>query len=178
MDSRTQSWIDQDDARMADAVRRHGWLIQYVGGEECSKPGCDCPTSDGPPFAYTVGLFGLAHPELLIFGVPPEIAAGVLNDLGERVRKGEALLPGQLITFDEWPHSIIPEPVPNPGDSCSRRTASTADPTSFRFPSCNSAMTTRKAGSHGMTPTPHPRCNPDREPSQPGPSSCLSIVRP
>ena len=116
MDARTQSWIDQDDARMADAVRRHGWLIQYVGGEECSRPGCDCPTNDGPTFAYTVGLFGLAHPELLIFGVPPEIAAAVLNDLGGRVRKGEALLPGQLITFDDWPHRVIPEPVPNPGD--------------------------------------------------------------
>ena len=116
MDSRTQSWIDQDEAWMADTIRRRGWAIQYVGGEECSRPGCDCPAGDEPPFAYTVGLFGLAHPELLIFGVPPAVAAGVLNDLGERVRGGEALLPGQLITFDNWPHRIVPEPVPNPGD--------------------------------------------------------------
>ena len=40
----------------------------------------------------------------------------VLNDLGERVRAGEALLPGQLVMFDDWPHRITPEPVPNPGD--------------------------------------------------------------
>ena len=40
----------------------------------------------------------------------------MFNDLGERVRGGEALLPGQLITFDNWTHRIVPEPVPNPGD--------------------------------------------------------------
>jgi hypothetical protein len=116
MDVGTQAWIDQEDAHVAATVRRHGWLIRYVGGDTCSRPGCDCPPSDGPPFAYTVGLFGLAHAELLIFGVPPETASAVLNDLGERVRSGEALMPGDLITFDEWPHRIIPEPVPNPGE--------------------------------------------------------------
>ena len=76
MDSRTQSWIDQDEAWMADTIRRRGWAIQYVGGEECSRPGCGCPAGNEPPFAYTVGLFGLAHPELLVFGVPPEVAGG------------------------------------------------------------------------------------------------------
>jgi hypothetical protein len=63
-----------------------------------------------------VGLFGLGHPELLIFGVDPGTACGVLDDLGERVRGGEPLLPGITIEFDEWPHRIIPEVVPNPGD--------------------------------------------------------------
>ena len=116
MDLRTQAWNDQEDAHVAATVRRHGWLIRYVGGDTCSRPGCDCPQSDDPPFAYTIGLFGLAHPELLIFGVPPETAAGVLNDLGERVRSGDALMPGELITFEDWPHRVVPEPVPNPGD--------------------------------------------------------------
>ncbi len=35
---------------------------------------------------------------------------------GSRVRNGKALLPGQIITFDNWPHRIVPEDVPNPGD--------------------------------------------------------------
>jgi hypothetical protein len=52
----------------------------------------------------------------LIFGVPPGTAVDVLNDLGERVRSGTTLLPGQLIAFDTWPHRIIPEDVPNPGE--------------------------------------------------------------
>lgn len=111
-----EAWSDQEDARVAATVRRYGWFIQYVGGGSCSAPGCCSPDSDGPAFAYTVGLFGLSHPELLIFGVPPDTAAGVLNTLGSRVRDGEALLPGQLIEFEEWPHRIIPEPVPNAGE--------------------------------------------------------------
>ena len=116
MNARMQAWSDQRDAEVATTIRQRGWAIQYVGGNSCSAPGCDHPESDGPSFAYTVGLFGLSHPELLIFGVPPGTAVGVLNSLGEGVRSGEALLPGQLITFDEWPHRIIPEAVPNPGE--------------------------------------------------------------
>jgi Domain of unknown function (DUF4262) len=43
-------------------------------------------------------------------------AGGVINELAERIRAGEDLLPGQLITFEEWPHKIIPEELPNPGE--------------------------------------------------------------
>jgi hypothetical protein len=108
--------MDQDDARIAEYVRKYGWAVQYIGGNTCSRPGCNCPQSDEPPFAYTVGLFGMAHPELLILGVDPDTAVGVLDDLGHRIRRGEPLLPGQLVTFDRWPHRIIPEEVPNPGE--------------------------------------------------------------
>lgn len=51
-----------------------------------------------------MGLFGLAHPELLIFGVEPETAANVLNGLGSEVRAGEPVLAGQMLGFEEWPH--------------------------------------------------------------------------
>jgi transketolase len=130
-DYRTQAWLDQVDANITAIVRRYGWYIEYVGGGGCDRPGCDGGADDdGPPFAYTVGLFGLHHPELLIFGVPPGTAAGVLNDLGERVRSGTTLLPGQLIEFDTWPHRIIPEDVPNPGEIVSRRTGTTSGRTS------------------------------------------------
>lgn len=111
-----EAWLDQEEARLTETIRRHGWAVQYVGGHECSRPGCDAPPDDGPPFAYTTGLFGLGHPELLIVGVDPETARGVLNTLGERIRNGETLMPGLMITFDDWPHRIVPEPVPNPGE--------------------------------------------------------------
>lgn len=112
-DLRIQAWLDQEDARTAAMVRRRGWHIEYV---------CSCGVvsaggeREGPPFAYTVGLFGLHHPELLILGVPQATAVGVLNVLGCRIRLGENLLPGQLLTVDRWAHRIIPEPVPNPGE--------------------------------------------------------------
>lgn len=117
MDSATLAWLDQEDAHIGTIIRRYGWSIQYVGGDAiCTAPGCGCSDQDSLPFAYTVGLFGLNHPELLIFGVPQETAGGVLNELGERIRGGEDLLPGQLITFEGWLHKIIPETLPNPGE--------------------------------------------------------------
>jgi hypothetical protein len=110
------AWLDQHHAHLTAMVRKHGWFVQYVSGSVCDMPGCDCGgrEDDGPAFAYTIGLFGLNHPELLILGVPPHTAEGVLNDLGARVKKGETLLPGTLITFKHWRHRIVPEEVPNP----------------------------------------------------------------
>lgn len=116
MNARIQAWLDQEDAWIKSVIRRHGWAIEYIGGGCCSVPGCDGGDDEGPPFAYTVGLFGVGHPELLVFGLDPETTTALLNELGNRVRGDEALVPGQLLTFDEWEHRVVPEEVPNPGD--------------------------------------------------------------
>jgi len=116
MDAKIQAWIDQQNAQLTATIRRHGWSIQYVGGDQCAAPGCDCSTEDEVPFAYTIGLFGLGHPELLILGVGPETAAGVRNELGERIRSRVSIIPNQMFELDDWPHRIIPEPVPIPGE--------------------------------------------------------------
>lgn len=116
MNARTQAWLDQEDARIKEVVRRFGWAIEYIGGGCCSFPGCDGGDDEGPPFAYTVGLFGLGHPELLAFGLGPDTALTLLNHLGEQIRGGEPLIPGMVICFDEWTHRVIPEEVPNPGE--------------------------------------------------------------
>ena len=115
MDARTSAWLDQEDARITAIIRRSGWAITYVGGDTCSYPGCGCPPGDGPPFAYTTGLFGLGHPELLVFGVDPHTASHLLNELGSRVKSGDHLVDGVEIEFEDWPHKVIPEVVPNPG---------------------------------------------------------------
>lgn len=116
MDASTLAWGDQRVAWMTDAIRRWGWAISYIGGEECSRPGCECEPGDDPPFGYTVGLFGLGHAELLVFGLDPEDTAGLLNELGSTVRSGEYLMPGMELEFEDWPHKVIPEVVPNPGE--------------------------------------------------------------
>jgi hypothetical protein len=117
MNARIQAWLDQEDARIASVIRRHGWAIEYIGGGCCSAPGCDGGGDDWPPFAYTVGLFGLGHPELLAFGLEPETTARLFNALGDRIRDDEALIPGQMITFgEEWSHRVVPETVSNPGE--------------------------------------------------------------
>lgn len=116
MNARIQAWLDQEDARIAEVIRRHGWAIEYIGGGCCSFPGCDGGEDEEPPFAYTVGLFGLGHPELLVFGLDPDSALHLLNELGNRVKLGDALVPGMLIELDDWSHRVIPEEVPNPGE--------------------------------------------------------------
>lgn len=116
MSARIEAWLDQEDARIRSVIRRHGWAIEYIGGGCCSVPDCDGGDDEGPPFAYTVGLFGLGHPELLVFGLDPQTTHALFDDLGNRVRADETLVPGLLLTFDRWEHRVVPEEVPNPGE--------------------------------------------------------------
>ena len=90
------AWRDQERARTREIIRRNGWKIQYVLGE-----------GRHPAFAYTVGLSGFDHPELIVFTLPPAEAAGVLNNLGERVRAGRRLGTGGPLGFGKaWPHRV------------------------------------------------------------------------
>jgi hypothetical protein len=106
LDPTTQAWLDQENAFVAQTIRRCGLYIQFVYGAE------------SPPatFAYTVGLFGLAHPELVVLSVDDGTAHALLNHLADRIRTGENLIPGQLLMFDEWPHRIVVEELPNAGE--------------------------------------------------------------
>lgn len=118
-ETQLQQWLDQEDAQMRDTVREHGWAVQAILPDGCwGSPSCTCgqPRGVSPPFAYTVGLFGFGHPELLIYGMHEDSAAGVLNELGERVRRGRALVPGELQTFDHWPHRVHLFPFGDAGD--------------------------------------------------------------
>ena len=82
----TTHQADQYEAWQRDTIRRHGWALQPVPGDE-----------DGPPYVYTVGLSGFGHPELILFATAPTVAATVLNDLGELVRLGRGLAAGDRI---------------------------------------------------------------------------------
>jgi hypothetical protein len=105
-DAQIAAWLAQEDARVASYIRDHGWSIEYVIGD---------PSRQQTSIAYTVGLFGMGHPELVLLGASTGTACGVLNEVGRRVTAGENLIPGALLTFDEWPHRITVEPIPNPG---------------------------------------------------------------
>ena len=117
MDARTQAWLDQEDARITQAIRKHGWWITYVGGGVCACPDCDGGEVAETPFGYTTGLFGLGHPELAVVGLDMQTSCGLLNTLGQRIKDGETLMPGIEIGFDESAgRRVIPEPIPNPGE--------------------------------------------------------------
>lgn len=114
MNAQEQAWLDQEDAKVNTIIRRHGWMVTNVGSG-CSRPGCDCGPSE-TPYAYTVGLFGMGHPELLIFGLSPAKSMEVLNAIGETIRAGDDLIPGQLVKVPNWNRKMLVEDVPNPGD--------------------------------------------------------------
>ena len=114
MDARTKAWVDRHNAHITQTIRRDGLYIQYVGGEECVNPACPTDAPDELPFAYTVGLFGIGHPELLLLGVSPQMAVDVFLHLGNHILAGDHLIPGQLVDLGDY--TIIPEEVPNPGD--------------------------------------------------------------
>jgi hypothetical protein len=105
-DPQTIAWLDQEDARLAQTIRTHRVAVQYVVRGE---------TSDEPPFGYTVGLFGVGHPELVVVGMGHESACGYLNRAAGMVLDGRDFVPGELIT-DSGEVVLTVEVVPNPGE--------------------------------------------------------------
>jgi hypothetical protein len=106
-DAQSIAWLDQENSLTAQMIREHGVFIQHVIGE---------PRLEYTSFSYTVGLFGIGEPELLVLGAGPNLAGHLLNEVASRVRAGHSLVAGELLTFENWPHRVVVEAVPNPGD--------------------------------------------------------------
>jgi hypothetical protein len=108
MDTWETHTVDQHDAWQRDTIRRHGWALQGVFGDD---------EEDTPPYVYTVGLSGFDHPELILFATDQVVAARLLNELGELVRGGRRLAPLErvrvpagevhLLSFPEAEHWLF-----------------------------------------------------------------------
>ncbi|MET9327382.1 DUF4262 domain-containing protein [Tsukamurella sp. NPDC003166] len=98
-------WRADEIRRIREIIDEYGVMIQYVFGDEQAR---------SAPFAYTIGLHQLSHPELVIFGASQSTAAGVLNEVASRVRTSPALMTGELIAFERWYHRVTVETLPNP----------------------------------------------------------------
>ncbi len=61
-----------------EIIQQYGWAVVHV------LPSDEDP-ADAVPFAYTVGLTAAARPELVIAGLPPDLAHQLLNELAGRV---------------------------------------------------------------------------------------------
>jgi hypothetical protein len=66
-------------------IRKHKWAVQYV-------------EDDKRPFAYTIGLHAHEMPELLVTGLDPHDAAGLLNWSARHFVRGLGSSPGQQFT--------------------------------------------------------------------------------
>jgi hypothetical protein len=84
--------LDDFLRRQEQIIDTVGWAVMHV------LPAADDPDTT-TPFAYTVGLIAHDYPELLIAGLPPEVAHGLLNDLAGRVYdKADRFTHGQRIS--------------------------------------------------------------------------------
>jgi hypothetical protein len=67
------------DQKVIDAVRDVGWFCLSVGGDEHT-----------PCFSYTIGLWeSYGTPELIIFGLPPNVVRGMFHNAIEEIRGGK-----------------------------------------------------------------------------------------
>ena len=104
LDPQITAFLDQEDAHLAAVLREHRWAVQWVG------PGAE---SGQPPFAYTIGLFGLGHPELVVSGVGPAVARGMLNWAAALVVAGRDLVPGEELSRETGGRLVV-EVLPQP----------------------------------------------------------------
>src|SRR5262245_12216677 len=69
---------DQSEQKVVSDVEEHGWHVILVS-----------PGEEGPGFAFTIGLFhNYRHPEVILFGLPQQVAHPVLNLIGAAVKSG------------------------------------------------------------------------------------------
>lgn len=123
---------DQVRQQTTAAIRRWGCMVQFVSDEV----ECPCCKAEGlnraerrarrgdrrlaarstPSFAYTIGLHGVGHPELLVFGLGFEPARRLLTRLAHEVRDhGVELVPGEVVPADRaLDRPLLVELLPNP----------------------------------------------------------------
>lgn len=87
--------------RIREAIRAGSWRITTVEAE----PG------RAPSVAYTIGLWSLGRPELVIFGLDRARAGEVLNAVGEHLRSAD-VADGDALDLDGWPLAVFD--LPNP----------------------------------------------------------------
>jgi hypothetical protein len=80
-----EATIDEYFDELRKTIHTHGWAVQ-------------CVEDDRRPYAYTIGLHGYAMPELVVTGLAPHEAGGLLNWAGAHSVRGLGLSAGQQFT--------------------------------------------------------------------------------
>lgn len=82
-------------------IAKYGWAVQAVFAGD-----------DSPAFAYTVGLSKKGLPEVIVFGLPQQVAHRFLNDMGRRfTNSGVPALDTDLDDVAEgYPARLVPAP--------------------------------------------------------------------
>ncbi|MBV8922498.1 DUF4262 domain-containing protein [Bradyrhizobium sp.] len=74
------------DERIVGNVRKHGCHIVGI-----------MPDEERPGYAFSIGLFvNYGHPEIVIFGLDRRDAGNVINDIRDRVSRGQRYAAGDV----------------------------------------------------------------------------------
>lgn len=71
MSSATDNYLD----RCRELIAKHGHMIQSI-----------LPSENSPSWSYTIGLARTLGFEIVVFGLPQDVASSLLNPLAERLR--------------------------------------------------------------------------------------------
>jgi len=87
--TRTETDIQDDgDRQVLNDIAEYGWHVVKVLEE-----------GDTPGWAFTIGLTkNYGHPEIVVFGLNGSVSHGLLNIAGEKVKNGESLASGSVVT--------------------------------------------------------------------------------
>ena len=71
--------------RIISDVKQYGWHVGWLTNSNYV-----------PDYAMTIGLYkSFGHPEIIIFGLKPEVMHHILNDVGSKIKDGEFFKPNQ-----------------------------------------------------------------------------------
>ncbi len=87
-----QPWTmgDQLAIEIPETIEEHGWFVALVNDESTT------PTTY---FAYTIGLEQTQdHPELIMVGNSPDMLPSLINEVGNRIKRGDLLRDGSEIS--------------------------------------------------------------------------------
>lgn len=94
--------LDAYDQHCVELIAEHGWMVQGVFPTKYDTEA---------PFAYTVGLTVAGLPELVISGLPADLAQQLLNSAA-KASLGTRLHPGQILdNIASVPFRIVEAPT-------------------------------------------------------------------
>ncbi|MEL6923342.1 MAG: DUF4262 domain-containing protein [Bacteroidota bacterium] len=92
MDSQHEKHDRETEVLIRKNVKKFGWHVSLFNAEGYQ-----------PPFAYTIGLYeSFGHPELIGFGLPPQLLGTILNSIGQQIQAE-----GLRVVTDKYYYDII-----------------------------------------------------------------------
>lgn len=83
---------DNYDRAVFGDIERVGWSVLQINPED--------PETE-IPFSYSLGLFhSYRHPEIILLGLPHEVAGTIINGIGVTVASGERIEPNRF--YDDF----------------------------------------------------------------------------